>query len=306
MNLKHKLGGPELIAVLSTYNEPDRTDPFAWDLDGTVYAPEMHRTTYAMNTAILCSALFGVGSGTLTVGVDGKKKFLRQYIERAFPTTNGAIIEYRGKELHQDDLTVLLGLLNCHAGKATTCALEFAPSTFCTQLGWSDTNHNITRLQECLHRLRGAYLAIRTKKSDTAAQSKLARAIGSGWTLGFVAYFAWEGLARWSVQLDSRISQLFGNAPTYLIAAKRKSLSEGLQTWLYGYVEANTCAYAVPLETLHKASGSAAPLKEFARQVRNALSKLAAVGAVREQSNVKNGRVAIFKVSSAAPKPVNR
>ena len=306
MNRKQKLAGAELVAVLNNYNEPERTDPFAWDLDGTVYAPEMHSTTYAMNAAILCSALFGVGQGTVVVGADGKKQHIRQYIERAFPTTNGAIIEYRGKELDQDDLTVLLGLLNRHAGKATSCALEFAPSTFCSHLGWSDTTHNIARLQECLHRLRGAYLVIRTKKNDDTAQSKLARAIGSGWTLGFIAYFAWEGLARWSVQLDSRISQLFKTAPTYLIAAKRKSLSPGLQTWLYGYVEANTCTYAIPLETLHKACGSAAPLKEFARQVRKALLKLAAVGTVRAQSNVKNGRVAIFKISSAAPKPVNR
>lgn len=306
MNRKQKPTSAELIAVLSTYTEPERTDPLAWDLEGTVYAPEMHSTTYAMNAAILCSALFGVGTGTKVVGADGKKRYTPQYIERAFPTTNGAIIEYHGKELDQDDLTVLLGLLNRHAGMATSCALEFAPSTFCTQLGWSDSNHNITRLQGCLRRLRGAYLVIRTKKSDEAAQSKLAHAIGSGWTLGFVAYFAWEGLARWSVQLDSRISQLFETAPTYLIAAKRKALTEGLQTWLYGYVEANTCTYAVPLETLHKASGSAAPLKEFARQVRKALPKLAAVGAVRKESNVKNGRVAIFKVPSSARKPVNR
>jgi hypothetical protein len=306
MNRKQKLADAELITILSTYNEPERTGPLAWDFDGTVYAPEMHRTTYAMNAAILCSALFGVGTGTLAVGADGKKRFIRQYIERAFPTTNGAIIEYRGKELGQDDLTVLLGLLNHHAGKATSCALEFAPSTFCTQLGWSDSKHNVIRLQECLLRLRGAYLVIRTKKNGEAPQSNLARAIGSGWTLGFVADFAWEGLAHWSVHLDSRIDQLFETAPTYLIAAKRKSLSEGLQTWLYGYVEANTCAYGVPLETLHKACGSAAPLKEFARQVRDALPKLAAVGAVRKQSNVKNGRVAIFKVSSARAHPANQ
>lgn len=52
----------------------------------------MRRTTYAMNAAILCSALVGVGMGTLAVGTDGKKQFIRQYIERAFPTTNSAII----------------------------------------------------------------------------------------------------------------------------------------------------------------------------------------------------------------------
>lgn len=291
----------ELIAALAAPTEPEGY--VNEELFAPVHMPEMHKTTYAMNPAILCSALFSVSRGTLEIGADGKKQYVRKYMERTFPTTNGASIEYRGKELGQDDLTVLLGLLNQHAGMAANCALEFAPSTFCSQIGWSDSEYNVPRLQESLLRLSGALVIVRTAKKDGGApESKLARAIGSGWTMKFVADFAWEGLARWSVQLDSRISQLFpeGFKPTYLIAAKRKALTEGLQTWLYGYVEANTCAYAVPLETIHEACGSAAPLKEFARQVRDALPKLAAVGAVRQSSGVKNGKVAIFKVSSRA------
>jgi hypothetical protein len=302
MNRKSNFTDAERVAALSTYDGDERTAPAAWDLDDTVYAPDMHKTTYAMNPAILCCALFGVGKGTAVIGADGKKKHIREYIKRTFATTNGASIEYRGDELCQDDLTVLLGLLNQHAGFATSLALEFSPYTFCSQIGWSDSDYNVTRLQECLLRLRGALLIVRTaKKEGDAAESKLARAIGTGWTLQFLAHFAWEGLSRWSVQLDPRISLLFpdGFKPTYLIAAKRKALTEGLQTWLYGYVEANTCTYAVPLETLQKACGSTAPAKEFARQVREALPKLAAVGAVRLTSNVKNGKVAIFKVSSA-------
>jgi hypothetical protein len=298
MNRKQIYTDAERIAALATYTAPTGYDKE--DLDGTVYLPEVRKTSYAMNPAILCSAVFGVGKGTLVVGADGKKTYVRQYIERNFPTTNGASIEYRGKELGQDDLTVLLGLLQQHAGMATSCELEFAPSTFCTLLGWSDSEHNLLRLQDCMLRLRSALLVIRTApKADDAPKSKLARAIGTGWTLGLVTDFAWEGLARWVVKIDSRIGQLFDTTPTYLIAAKRKALTEGLQTWLYGYVEANTCTYAVPLETLHTASGSNAPLKEFARQVREALPKLAAVGAVRDTSTVKNGKVAIFKVSSA-------
>lgn len=288
----------ELIAALAAPTEPEGF--VKEELFAPVHMPEMHKTTYAMNPAILCSALFSVSRGTLEIGADGKKQYVRKYTERTFPTTNGASIEYRGKELGQDDLTVLLGLLNQHAGMAASCELEFAPSTFCDQLGWSDSGHNIPRLQESLLRLRGAFLTIRAaQKSDDAPKSKLARAIGTGWTLGFVADFRFEGLERWVVQIDPRIGQLFDTAPTYLIAAKRKALNEGLQTWLYGYVEANTCAYAVPLETIHVACGSAAPLKEFARQVREALPKLVAVGAVRQSSGVKNGKVAIFKISSA-------
>lgn len=272
------------------------------DDDGIVYLPRMRRSSYAMSSAILCSALFGVGKGQCKV-VNGKRKFIRKIIECTFRTTNGATIEYRGWQLRQDDLTVLLGLLSKRWGMATCCAIEFAPSTFCTEIGWSDSEYNTLRLKDCLIRLRGAFLIVHAvKKADDADKSKLAKAIGTGWTLGFVSQFKFDGDSNWAVQLDDRVGQLFNAAPTYLIAAKRKQLSEGLQTWLYGYVEANTCTYAVPLKTLHDACGSPAPLKEFARQVRDALPKLVAVRAVRDTSTVKNGKVAIFKIASSKPK----
>jgi len=291
----------ELIAALNAMAKETPEFPVE-ETDGTVYLPEVHRTSYAMNPAILCSALFGVAKGE-SVLVDGKTRFVRKYVERTFKTTNGATIEYRGKELGQDDLTVLLGLLNKHAGKATSCEIKFAPATFCTQIGWSDSDHNNLRLRDCLLRLRGAFLIVRnTKKEGDAEMSKLATAIGSGWTLGFVSNFEWEEKSHWLVHIDARIEQLFQTAPTYLIAAKRKKLTSGLQTWLYGYIEANNCAYAVSLNTIHEASGSTAPLKEFARQVRDALPKLVEVGAVRDSSMVKNGKVAIFKISSVRPK----
>jgi hypothetical protein len=285
---------------------PTEAEPFPKeDLDGTVYLPEVRRTSYAMNSALLCCALFGISKGISVKGKDGKAHFVRQYIERTFLTTNGAIIEYRGKELGQDDLTVLLGLLQKHSGMATSCEIEFFPTTFCSEIGWSDSDHNTKRLKSCLLRLRGAFLIIKAVKPDKDAleskRSKLATAIGTGWTLGFVSDFRWEGLQRWALQIDHRIGQLFQTAPTYLITTKRKSLTEGLQTWLYGYIEANNCAYAVPLETIHRASGSTAQLNQFARQVRDAIPKLVVVGTLRDCSTVKNGKVALFKIPSARP-----
>lgn len=293
----------ELVAALATFGSEPKQFPTAHDEDnGTVHLPELHRTAYAMNPAILCSALFGIARAKAVL-VEGKKSYVREYIECMLKTTNGATIEYHGRELAQDDLTVLLGLLNKHWGMATICELEFAPSTFCTLIGWSDSQHNVFRLRESLLRLRKAILIIRAvKKDDDAEMSKLAKAIGKGWTLGFLSDFNWDGLSQWSVQIDSRMCQLFKTTPTYLIAAKRMALTEGLQTWLYGYIEANTCAYAVPIERIHEACGSTSSLKEFSRQVRDALPRLVKIGAVRENSTVKNGKVAIFKVSSARPK----
>jgi hypothetical protein len=296
----------ELIAALAALATEPKQFPTPDDDDGTVYLPEIHRTSYAMNPVILCSALFGIARAKAVLK-DGEKTFVREYLERVFKTTNGATIEYHGKELAQDDLTVLLGLLNKHWGMATSCELEFAPSTFCTHIGWSDSKHNVFRLKECLLRLRKAILIVRSaKKEDDAEMSKLAKAIGKGWTLGFLSDLKWDGLSQWSVQIDSRMCQLFKTSPTYLIAAKRKALTEGLQTWLYGYIEANTCVYAVSVEKIHEACGSTSSLKEFSRQVRDALPKLVEIGVVRDISTVSNGKVAIFKVLSARPKSSKR
>ena len=298
----HTPADDHLFAAIAAWANESREFPVE-ETDGTVYLPELKRTSYAMNPAILCSALFGIAKRK-SEDADGKKIFIRRNLACTFKTTNGATIEYRGMELGQVDLTVLMGLLNKHQGMATSCAIEFAPSTFCAQLGWSDSDHNKFRLKECLLRLRGAFLIIRAvKKADDVEKSKLARAIGSGWTVGFISDFTFDGESPWSVKFDERIGQLFGTPSTYLIASKHKALTAGLQTWLYGYIAANTCTYAVSLQTLHDASGSTSPLNEFARQVRDALPRLVEIGVVDTHSTVKNGKVAIFKVfSSARPK----
>ena len=121
---------------------------------------------------------------------------------------------------------------------------------------------------------------------------------------GFLSEFRWEGRTHWSVKVDHRMVAILGTAPTYLNIFTRKQLSEGLQTWLYGYIRANQCGWAVPLELIHSASGSQArDMVEFARSVREVLKKLAAIGVVTDASTVKNGKVAIFKVPRKSARP---
>ncbi|CUI04208.1 hypothetical protein BN2497_3193 [Janthinobacterium sp. CG23_2] len=180
--------------------------------------------------------------------------------------------------------------------------IKLAPTSFCAKIGWSDSKHNIKRLEECILRLQGAFLIVRTTLIANSEASKLAKAIGAGWTLGFVTDFEFEGVLRWTVQLNPKLTQLFLSSPTYLIIAKRQALTAGLQTWLYGYIEANTCTYSVSLQTLADAAGSTASLKEFARQVRDAIPKLIAARVLCANSTVKNGKVSLFKVHTSASK----
>lgn len=282
-----------LSAINSTATEAPELFPSNDVLDDSVYLPVMRRTSYAMSADILCCALFGSAKGSARTTVDGKPRQDRAYVEITFKTTNGAFIEFRGKELRQDDLTVLLQLINLRAGMATSCAIEFSPYAFLTKIGWSNNNISVGHLRECLVRLRQAIVII-------------GRGAEKGEVSGFLSEFSWEGRTHWSVQVDRRMVALLGTAPTYLIISKRKQLSEGLQTWLYGYIRANQCGWAVPLGLIHSASGSQAKnMIEYARSVREALSKLAAIGVVTKASTVKNGKVAIFKVTGKLAKPAN-
>jgi len=270
-----------LIAALNS-NVDELAPPQEVLTDTTVYLPELSRTSYGMNADILCSALFGVAKGSEKRVVDGVVRLTRKHIRQVYRTTNGASIEYRGEELRQTDLTVLLELLHRRAGMAASCAIEFSPYTFCSQIGWSDSKADVEKLKDSLLRMRQAILIVERNGNK-------------GNTVGFVSEFSWDG-AKWSATIDDRIGGLFSIKPTYLIIAQRKALSQGLQTWLYGYVRANKCGWAVPLETIHEACGSESKnMQEFARSVREALKKLAAIKVVTEASTVKNGKVLIFK-----------
>lgn len=261
-------------------------------MDDTVYLPKIQRTSYAMCADILCSALFGTAKGSARIIVDGVTRHDRAYVQVTFKTTNGANIEFRGKELRQDDLTVLLQLISLRAGMATNCEIEFSPYAFLTRMGWSNNNISVNHLRECLMRLRQAIVVIE-------------RGGEKGAVCGFLSEFSWQGRAYWSVQVDRRMVALLGKAPTYLNISQRKKLSDGLQTWLYGYIRANLCGWAVPLELIHVASGSQATnMVEYARSVRAALRKLIEIEVVTEASTVKNGKVAIFKVLGKAKREI--
>lgn len=278
MSRKPTTTDDQLIAALNaptTFDSQYGSD----DLDGTVYLPDLHRKSYGITPDVLCGALFGVA-----------KASHREYIERGFVGTNGATIEYRGKELRQDDETVLLELVHRRAGMATSCELTFSPYTFCEQIGWSDSAHNRTRLMDCLLRLRAGLIVV-------------SRDGKRGGTVGFLARFDWENTDDWTVRLDDRIVAVLPVNPTYINIETRKQLTEGVQTWLLGFVSANNCMRKFKLTEIYAACGSTTrTMSEFARLVRDALVKLAALNVVEPHSTVKNGEVCLFKKVSGYSK----
>jgi len=232
--------------------------------------PELGKNSFGMDPYVLCCSLFSIASRKV-------KGAPRIYREETILTTNGGSIEYCGPELHQEDESVLFGLVKLAQGMDEAAladpknAITFAATTFCKLIGWSDNDTNPKRLEQSLLRLRGAILVLRRGKGD----------LEEGTTVGIVKDINWKGVRK-TVQLDPRIVGLFKGHVTYLNMEKRKLLTEGLQTWLYGLVCANNCAVPFTLEKLHNASGSKAnSMKEFGRSVREALTKMVAVGVIK-------------------------
>lgn len=273
----------EFFAAIHDYNDSPTEPDYGTSLDGDVFLPKFRNTSYVMSADLLCCALFGISKGE-SMYVDGKTRFVRKYIEKTFDTCNGASVEYRGKELRQDDLSVLLHLISLRNGMCTSLTIESSPYALLREMGWSDSKPNVAHLKECLLRLRGALLVIERDGHRGSA-------------IGFVSEFSWDDDKLWSIRLDDSIVCLFQKSTTYLSISKRSRLTEGLQTWLYGYIRANRCGWAVPLAVIHKSCGSAATdMTEFARSVRDALRQLALADVITDASTVKAGKVAIFKV----------
>lgn len=261
--------------------------------------PKLGKNSYAMSPHILCSSLFAITTRPKKITAENGEHQLsgRVYYEKTLFTMNGASVEYWGKELWQEDLSVLLGLLKLAQDKSEAelqealadpaKAIQFAPTSFCTAIGWSDNADNVARLQASVLRLKQATLILRRGVGDGE----------EGCTLGFVANFAWKGVQRWAVMLDPRIVGLFSQHFSYVNIEKRRLLSEGMQTWLYGIVCANNCLVPFSYERLFQASGSRAKdMKEFGRSVRTALTRMHELGVIAG-FQLERGAVRILKIA---------
>ena len=227
------------------------------DTNCPVTLPRLSASSYAMNTTVNCSALFGTLRSLERL----------EYVKKTFDATNGGRVTYKGPELRQDDKAVLLELIhqrrNMFAGE-----IEFAPSTLCARMGWSRNSEGSKRLRKCLERLTEGTL--RLDKNTT-----------SGIMFHMLSGFTWEG-DRWTATLHDEVTNLF---PTrhyaYLNIDTRRQLTTGLQTWLYDYISSNDCTMVMTYAALRDACGRPdEDPKQFVDYVKAALARLVAVGAI--------------------------
>ena len=218
----------------------------------------IYSNNFGMGRLALSCALFGMGRGPRNPALNVELQTFR-----------GGVVSYTGPELRQDDATVLMGLIHAvRKGLVSDCS-QFKPREFCASIGWSgDCTKTVKHLRECIERMQQSLLRV---ESDN----------GRGGRFHLVGDLIWEGQERWAVKLSATIIKLFEGGTTFLPIAERALLTDGMQTWLAGFIRAQSDEFSFATADLLKFSGSKADLTQFGKQLRETMPALKAAGVVK-------------------------
>ncbi|MDT7836363.1 plasmid replication initiator TrfA [Aquabacterium sp. OR-4] len=183
------------------------------------------------------------------------------------------VVSYSGPELRQPDGFTFMALVNMTRDFRVGTAVAFEPSVLCNALvGYYDTRSRL-QLKESIKRLMQAVITF----PDFSVQ--------------LAQKFLHPARGMWSVALDPQIVRLFGASNyIWLDLQLRRELTEGLATWLYGYIRGQSYLNPTRLELLHEASGSdAKSVAAFQRSLYPALRELTERGVLEPGARVQDG-----------------
>ena len=190
-------------------------------------------------------------------------------------------VEYTGPRLTQFHKRILLGFLQLAAGQIGDVVLAFNAKQFLKSVGRDSDWRTVEKLRAALTDLRGATFTVRNYEKD--------RGTVFGWILGS----EWCG-KNVEVRLDGKVAWAFDAlGHTYIPVTKRNRLQDGLQTWLLDLIfssKQNSFSYDALAAMLGRRD-----VAGFGKEVRNALAKVAAVGAI-EVPEYRRGRFTVTKV----------
>lgn len=171
---------------------------------------------------------------------------------------------YMGPELRQSDGLVFMALVNMARDIRVGTLVSFDPSEMCHWLYGRYDGPQRSRLKDAIHRLQRALLTFSTFAVQLAQR------------------FNFPARGRWTVMLDPEIVAMFKQSPLVWIDIEtRRSLPEGLTTWLYCYVKAQTTLIPQRLELLREMCGSdACEPRSFETTLSRAMKNLVEAGVV--------------------------
>ena len=170
---------------------------------------------------------------------------------------------YIGPELRQGDGLVFMALLNLCRDYRVGKQVCFDAAAMSAALWGSYNGQKRERLKKCIQRLQRSTIEF------------------SGFTVQLVQRFEHPKFGEWSVSLDLDIVELFrGQQQIWLDLPLRLRLSEGLATWLYGYIRSQRMLIPWSIDDLRERCGSDADDKHFREALGKSLKQLADEGVI--------------------------
>lgn len=186
---------------------------------------------------------------------------------------NGHPIIYSGPELRQEDGLVFMALVNIVRDFRLGTVAHFVPGEMCQALFGHYDGRARNRLKEYILRLLKGH--VRTHR----------------YAVPLCQRFDYPARGSWSVALDADIVHLFAKTHVWLDLQLRLELPDGLTTWLYGYVEAQSRLIPTRIDTLRRLCGSSAEIKPFTDRLRKALEHLQTHQIIDAGYRIKAGQV---------------
>lgn len=183
----------------------------------------------------------------------------------------GHDILYSGPELRQLDGLVFMALINMARDVRLGSMVQFSPGELCTTLFGQYDGRSRNRLKEHIRRLQRGQV----RSKDCTVQLCLR--------------FEHPSQGKWSVALDPEIVSLFAQSPVWLDLKRRLTLPDGLTTWLYGYVEAQSSLIPMSVNTLRALCGAESEERAFMNSLRKALGHLCEHDVIDSGYQVKKG-----------------
>lgn len=213
---------------------------------------------------LLMSRLFNVQPKTLPRAQD--------HTFEAISTQHGSF-GYEGPELRQSDGLVFMALVNMVRDFKLGTLVSFDAAEMCQWLYGYYDGPGRTRLRQAIHRLQHALL------------------IFNDFSVQLAMRFHFPARGRWTVMLDPAIVTMFRRSQVvWLDFELRKSLPDGLTTWLYAYVEGQTTLIPQRIELLREMCGSASSdNRTFNTTLTRALRKLVEVRVIEDGWAIDDG-----------------
>lgn len=205
--------------------------------------------------------------------VSSKKSLRAKTIELDFLDNLGQrIFKYSGPELRQSDGLVFMALLNLVKDIKIGEKVSFEVESFCKQVFGRYDGPARSQLKQHIQRLQKGLIEL------------------DQFSVQLCLRFDFPSKGNWSVALDKDILVLFQKSSfVWLDFEKRKSLPEGLATWLYAFIESQVNLIPVPVYKLKELCGSDANDDSFLKTLKISLKNLEEKNIIDNKWFVKNG-----------------